>query len=156
MEDSEESSKRRKIDVNRFGGNIIPSISTLQFEEISSPFSFFHDYISKRIPVKIIGHVNDNIWQGENWTNDYLRNNCGECTVKIECKGDEGRFGRGNEITLPFCDFLDDIEQGTYKYYLTTQELNYTFDGQPDILSNPLNNLIGNQPTIILSPDFIY
>lgn len=77
------------------------------------------------------------------WTNDYLRRHIGDTVVKVEVRKDaKDRFGRGNEIKMQFREFLDKIESSNSNYYLTTQDLEYSIDGQPSIISPPLNDKI--------------
>ena len=50
-------------------------------------------------------------------------------------------YGRGREIELTFNQFLDRLENGDESIYLTTQELQYTLEDEPLLLSPPVQGL---------------
>lgn len=106
---------------------------------------FFAQYVSKRQPC----HFKDqfkNGWGLEKWTNEYLKTNCNS-EVKIEYRDSPSdRFGKGNEIQIPFQKFIQEIEEGSESYYMTTQKLDYSAEGQASILSPPMCSLEGDFP----------
>lgn len=101
---------------------------------------FFAKYVKTRQPC----HFKDqfkNGWGLEKWTNEYLKGTCSS-DVKVEYRDSPcGRFGKGKEIKMPFKKFIEEIESGNEAYYMTTQKLEYTAEGQASILSPPMCNL---------------
>lgn len=53
----------------------------------------------------------------------------------------EDRFGKGKEIQMKYNKFIEEIENGNELYYMTTQKLEYTAEGQACILSPPMSSL---------------
>lgn len=47
-------------------------------------------------------------------------------------------YGRGKEVEMTFGDFVDLINKGDDKHYLTTQEMARDSDGRPDVMGTPL------------------
>lgn len=79
----------------------------------------------------------------------YLRSRAGEEDVRVEVRAtNTERFGRGQERRMKFKEFLDKIELKEENYYLTTQELSYSAEEQPSIISPPLSQLRSNFPLI--------
>jgi hypothetical protein len=79
----------------------------------------------------------------------YLRSKAGDEEVRVEIRSSMSeRFGKGQEIKMKFADFLDKIEQNEENYYLTTQELSYSAEDQPSIISPPLSQLRSDFPLI--------
>jgi hypothetical protein len=65
--------------------------------------------------------------------------------------GPKEPFGCGNEKKMKFSSFLDSLDDvDETSYYLTTQELSYTHEGQPSLTSPPIDGLIGNIIIIII------
>ena len=106
----------------------------------TSAEDFFAKYVNVRQPC----HFKDqfkNGWGLQKWTNEYLKLKCNS-EVKIEFRDTPlDRFGKGNEIQMPFKKFIEEIEDGNELYYMTTQKLNYSAEGQASILSPPMCNL---------------
>ena len=77
------------------------------------------------------------------WSNQELRERSGEDTIRCEIRDDvnTGGYGRGLEMELSFNQFLDRIESGDESIYLTTQELQYTLEDEPLLLSSPVCGL---------------
>lgn len=122
-------------------------------DEISSanftPEMFFEKYVSTRKPVKFIDNngMIDMPSIGNKWTNSYLRQCSGKELVKVEVRDScNGRFGLGNEIIIKFGEFLDSLENGDDLQYLTTQDLDYDFEGKPSLVSTPLSKLMHDLP----------
>ena len=72
------------------------------------------------------------------WSNQELRERSGEDTIRCEIRDDVHRriwswIGDGIELQSP----LDRIESGDESIYLTTQELQYTPEDEPLLLSSP-------------------
>lgn len=63
--------------------------------------------------------------------------------VRIEYKSSDpgDRFGRGNEKTVKFSDFVAAMQSGDENLYLTTQELSRDNDGRPALISPPVLQL---------------
>lgn len=114
--------------------------------DIISPEEFFSKYIRKRQPCIISNHLRDETWHGARWTNDYLRQVAGTCTVKVETREEKGKFGIGCETELPFRDVIDAIASGDENLYMTTQKLLYSPEGQPAIVSPPLTYMTSDFP----------
>jgi len=114
---------------------------------------FFEKYVFTRQPVKFIGHITDPNWKAEQWSNEYLQQKVGDATVKVEYRdGTHDRFGKGTEKIMRFGDVIDSIKSGDENLYLTTQKLNYTIEGQPFVLSQPMLGLredIPIRPTLM-------
>lgn len=110
-----------------------------------SPEDFFQKYIATRTPVVLKGPLPDKEWQvsGSRWTNSYLRANTPpDLEVKVEHRDYvQETFGQGKEMWLKFHSFLDEIDSGSQNWYLSTQELEYDYEDQPEILSAPLTSL---------------
>jgi len=112
-----------------------------------NPYDFYNNYIKKRIPCKFHNHINDNDWKGSYWTNSYLKDKVNNIEVRIECRNnDNEKYGKGNEKIIKFDEFLNSIENGNDKLYLTTQDLEYDDEGRPALYSNPVKQLIGDFP----------
>jgi hypothetical protein len=108
---------------------------------------FFDRYIATRTPVKFFNQLQDQPWNVNSWTNQYLKDKAGNCLVKVEYRDtSDGRFGKGNEQTIKFGEFLDHHSSGDQRWYLTTQQLDYTAEGQPMIVSHPITDLLDDVP----------
>ena len=137
--------KKQKIVSNLFNGKEVGDlIDEALIQNLSSEL-LFERFVASRIPVKIIGHISDENWMGDKWTNSSLRQHCGTRSVKVEYRKN-GRFGQGCEENMKFSEFLDSLERGDNKYYLSTQELVYDEQGQPALISSPVDGLIGQFP----------
>ena len=106
---------------------------------------FFTNYINKRRPCHFCNHFKVG-WGLNKWTNEYLKSTC-DSEVKVEYRNSPSeRFGKGNEIQMPFSKFIDEIDSGSELYYMTTQKLNYSAEGQASILSPPICKLTADFP----------
>ena len=81
-------------------GNPLTFIETVRASEIT-PESFYERFISRRIPCKIIGHIDDPLWNGTKLADfRHLRAVAGKSITKVEVKGDSltssREFGNGN------------------------------------------------------------
>jgi hypothetical protein len=132
-----------KTDINCWLMNELSSISV---DEVS-PEEFFSRYISTRQPIKFRNQLHDLPWNVNSWTNQYLKEMAGKSQVKVEYREDsQGRFGKGNEKTMEFGEFIDNMSSGDQRWYLTTQKLDYSAEGQPMIVSHPITELLGDIP----------
>lgn len=117
-----------------------------------SPKEFFDRFISLRKPVIFDGVLNDPEWKvsKETWNHDYLKSKVPKsCKVKVEFRENTSEsFGRGQEITMKFEEFLNKIDEKTESFYMTTQEIEYNTDGSPKLLTKPLNYLQSDFPII--------
>jgi hypothetical protein len=121
-------------------------ISSISVEDVSSE-EFFNRYISTRQPIKFRNQLHDIPWNVNSWTNQYLKEMAGKSQVKVEYREDShGRFGKGNEKTMEFGEFIDNLSSGDQRWYLTTQKLDYSAEGQPMIVSHPITELLGDIP----------
>jgi Cupin-like domain len=114
------------------------------------PENFFNSYVLQRAPVKFNTLITDKSWKGDKWTNKILRERSGDATLRVEKRGGPNEsFGLGNEDKMTFNSFLDSLENDCEtSYYLTTQELSYTHEGQPSLTSPPVDGLIGDFPWV--------
>jgi hypothetical protein len=133
--------------------NPLRAVETISVSSVN-PREFYEKYVQHRIPVKLSGCIDDSTWKGAAWTDlDYLQKKCGDCKVKIEKKASEAdaslytnSFGNGLEKHVAFSEFLNSIRSGDESLYMTTQKLNYSPEGEPDIISAPLTALTGEFP----------
>lgn len=114
------------------------------------PKTFFCEYVAKRNPVKFSSLINDESWKGDKWSNKYMRQKSGQVLLRVESRDSAHEsFGRGNEKKMTFNSFIDSLEQEDETlFYLTTQELSYTHEGQPSLTSPPVDGLIGDFPWV--------
>lgn len=107
---------------------------------------FFARYVKERKPCHFRDHFKEKEWGLDKWTNEYLKENCNS-EVKIEYRDSSSdRFGKGKEIQMPYNKVVEEIENGSQLYYMTTQKLDYTAEGQAAILSPPMSSLQGDFP----------
>lgn len=108
--------------------------------------TFYNEFVQPRLPAKFSHTLRDADWQGNNlWTNDYLRRKSGDAKVRVEHRNSvTDSFGQGKELEMTFGSFLDSLHDETY--YLTTQELTYSPEGQPSLTSPPVDGLVGDFP----------
>ena len=122
-------------------------VSSISVAEVT-PEEFFVRYISPRQPIKFHNQLLSDVpWNVNLWTNQYLKDLAGRSQVKVEYRQDSSaRFGQGNERTMEFGEFIDQISSGNQSLYLTTQKLNYSAEGQPMIVSHPITELLEDIP----------
>ncbi len=111
-----------------------------------TPEIFYETFIKKRIPAVFHSHIVDLDWKGNNWTLDYLDKVAGDKIVQIERREGKG-FGKGLQTESTISDFTQKLKNGDETYYLTTQELNYSIDDRPELVSEPLSSLINEFPS---------
>jgi Cupin-like domain len=114
------------------------------------PRDFFNEHVLARKPAKFSSHITDDTWKADKWSNDFLRERSGETILRVESRNNANEsFGRGIEKKLKFGAFLDSLaDDCETSYYLTTQELSYTHEGQPSLTSPPIDGLIGDFPWV--------
>lgn len=111
------------------------------------PQEFFNRFINTRKIVKFRNQIHENPWNVNLWSNNYLKEKAGKSIVKVEFReSSQGRFGKGNEKTMEFGEFIDKISSGDQRWYLTTQKLDYSAEGQPMIVSHPITELLEDIP----------
>jgi len=137
--------KRRRITSNTsFKIDTASEVNVLSIRDLTT-YVFFDNYISKRIPLKILGHIENGSFS--KWTNDYLKQKSGNEPIKVEKKLSTCNcFGKGNEVHMTFGSFIDSLEGGDSSLYLTTQELIYDMEGRPSIISSPIQSLKHDYP----------
>lgn len=137
--------------INEYKGcKFLESIDKLSTKKVT-PKDFFEQYIKLRKPVMFINQLNDLNWNvsRNKWNNDYLREKCGDSIVKVEYRNSlADEFGKGQEKLLKFSSILDKIEEGDQSLYMTTQELEYDYEGRPSILSPPISLIKNDFPLI--------
>lgn len=131
------------------------SVTSRTLDAISNstnPEEFYVKYVATRTPVIIEGHLNDAHWKASKlWTdNNYLRSKAGDKNVQVEEKTKTDlSFGKGSVKHTTFSDFLTDLENhnnSVSDMYMSTQELHYSEDGKPDLVSEPVASLISDIP----------
>jgi hypothetical protein len=124
----------------------MPTIQCISANGVDTA-AFFQKYISTRTPVKFTDHFVGSEWQFQKWTNAYLKNKAGSARVKIEFRDSTmGRYGKGNDQIFDFKEFLSELESGNEQLYMTTQKLQYSPEGQPCIISEPVKGLAEDFP----------
>lgn len=128
--------------VNEYRGWVVPhqnyEIPTILIDSHPSFTSevFFREYVATRRPVVLRGYLDDAKKPFEKWNNEYLRRTAGNEKVMVEHrKSAQDSFGRGNEVSMTFSEFLDVIETGDSNHYLTTQDVLADDDGRPDLMA---------------------
>jgi hypothetical protein len=137
--------------LNLDSDNIIKSQSPM-VETVSNdidPKTFYKLFVAKRTPVIIKGLILDPEWKGGVWTNQYLREKCGDCLLQVEKKQGVS-FGKGIHETMTINQFLTKLESSVgSSYYLTTQDLKYSEgDERPDLVSPPVSYLLDDIPAV--------
>ncbi|KAL6755203.1 cupin-like domain-containing protein [Haematococcus lacustris] len=115
-----------------------------------------YEFISRRVPVLLEGHLVDPEWAASaKWSNAYLAAAAGDVCVEVEERDQVGpggpgaSFGEGRKTRLLFSQFLQRLEAGEQRLYLTTQQVGVAPDGFPDLLAEPLSRLAGD---LVLQP----
>ena len=128
-------------EINKYSGSVELNVETIESSKTKAS-KFFQSYVNNRAPVVLNGHIKDKEWKGAKWTNDYIRDRCGSAVVRVEHRRDSAdHFGKGQEQSMTINDFLDLLESKNENVYMTTQELSYSAEGQPSIISPPLTLL---------------
>jgi len=118
------------------------------------------DLVSIPVPVVVSNNNNNNnnnnnilvdedLHGLDKWKNDneHLRKCAGKEQVMVEVRSnDNDSFGRGNEKRMSFHTFLDLVEGGDSKHYLTTQDVAANDDGQPDLMADFMKTLKDDFP----------
>jgi len=158
-------SKRIKLDsnkgdisrsnVNEYTGWKVPSSNfeietiTQENDEKINAKQFFDSYVSQRKPVVLRSYVQDDLSKLIEWkkSNELLKKLAGTEQVMVEQRSaTNDSFGRGNEVSLIFSEFLDLIEKGDSLHYLTTQDVECNADGQPDLMAPFMKSLSEHFP----------
>ena len=120
-----------------------------------SPEDFFKNYVSKRRPVIIEGHLTDPEWQGHKWTNEYLKERAGSAKVIAEQRSQDSGVGFGlasPKVDIDYGDVVSSVMEGSGSLYMTTQDLERFEDdvddmGMPRALTaEPLSSLREDYP----------
>ena len=125
--------------LNQYNGWTVPTknyqIPAINVADIT-PEKFFDDYVKQRRPIVLRGTLPD-VSQIEKWKDiNYLEEKVGEQNIVVEKRlNTQSSFGRGNEVSLPFKDFVRLIKEGDDKHYLTTQDVHANSDGRPELMS---------------------
>lgn len=133
--------KARPEPINEYRGWVVPAknfkIPHVVLDETLTSEIFYQKYIKERRPIVIRGFLRDLIGL-EKWreSNEHLKNRAGNEKVVVEVRSNsKDTFGRGNQTTMSFSDFLDLVERGDTMHYLTTQDVLADEGGRPDILA---------------------
>lgn len=147
-----DSSSSISDSINEYNGCAeLAKIPVIHAADYPTPQVFFDQYIASRTPVLFDCMLTDTAWQvsGEKWTNAHLRENTSKkMKIKVEHRHDptSDSFGKGREQHMTFHSFLDKIDNHEEHWYLTTQDLDYDFEGQPYILTKPLTSFTSQFP----------
>eukprot|EP01083_Nonionella_stella_P121552 365240_1 len=111
-------------------------------ERISSDMdahTFFDRFVSQRKPVIITGHLTDPEWRGSKlWTNDYMRDRAGSSVVEVEKRAENSEFGLSSpKVHMKFGEFLTHLEDGSDKFYITTQTIEELPSNAPVTIAGP-------------------
>ena len=109
------------------------------------PQEFYTRFVSSRTPALIEGHITDKEWQANKWTAQYLDQTAGDGIIQVERKKN-GTFGNGIHESMTMHQFISLLKSGDDSCYLTTQELSYTIDDKPELVSEPVKRLLHDIP----------
>ena len=105
--------KARPEPINEYRGWVVPAknfkIPHVALNETLTSEIFYQKYIKERRPIVIRGFLRDLIGL-EKWreSNEHLKNRAGNEKVVVEVRSNsKDTFGRGNQTTMSFSDFLD-------------------------------------------------
>ncbi|KAL7510345.1 hypothetical protein ACHAXN_012027 [Cyclotella atomus] len=142
--------------INLYSGWTVPSpnykLPSIQVTNLS-PRQFYETYIQPRRPVVIQGIPSD-LSQLQSWTDtEYLRQKAGDETVMIERRSNTfDGYGKGNEVSMKFSQFIQLIQNGDELHYLTTQDVQSNHDGRPDILPNFMKAFMSHNYYLPMQP----
>lgn len=118
-----------------------------QVEDLT-PDRMWSDYVSKRRPVLISGHIMDAGYKAAaKWDLAYLKKEAGSCEVRVEKRersksGGAAAYGQGNKVDMAMHEFLGYLSEGREDLYLSTQDLHMDeSDGHPVLYTDPLTTL---------------
>jgi hypothetical protein len=136
--------------VNRYTGWTVPSqnyeLPTINIGDIT-PRQFYENYVRARRPIIIKGIPAD-ASTVQSWNSiEYLDKKAGKQSVMVERRDSTAEgYGKGNEVSMAFSDFLKLIKDGDEMHYLTTQDVQSNEDGRPDILPEFMKALSDDFP----------
>jgi hypothetical protein len=142
---------------NLYAGFQVPvdgyAIERVCLQELT-PEAFFTRFVATRTPVVLTGFLQDESFTAPaRWTNAYLRETAGDARLRVEERGNSTEnFGRGIEVDMAFRDLLELIENGDDLHYLTTQDVELSEDGRPEIMAPFVARLQDDFP---LRPDLM-
>lgn len=110
-----------------------------------SPKDFFEEFVKLRRPVAFSGQFNDTSWKADKWSMNYLKEKAGNDTVQVEVKQGNS-FGKGSSESIKFASFIERVQSGDNTLYLSTQELPYSLDDMPALVSTPVSSLVTDIP----------
>lgn len=137
---------------NEYAGcTTLQALETIDPTKIDVAY-FYSSFVGVRKPVLLSRlladenfHVSSDRWS----SSDLLSNTNAEMTVKVEYRDQSmDKFGQGKENIMTFHDFVRQMDSGSESLYLTTQELEYDLEDQPEVLSAPLTSLRHDFPLI--------
>eukprot|EP00300_Choanocystis_sp_HF-7_P007532 c15342_g1_i2.p1 GENE.c15342_g1_i2~~c15342_g1_i2.p1 ORF type:complete len:509 (+),score=114.13 c15342_g1_i2:51-1577(+) len=142
----ERATKSRSMssNTNQYEGHCLNPGDAIERVNVAdlNPETMFERYVAKRKPVVLVGHLPEDELQAFKWSRSYLRKHAGDAQLKVEHRdSSDGMFGQGKEVPMTYSEFLDHIEAGEDKWYLTTQDLPQDDRGQPSIMAAPLTHV---------------
>ncbi len=133
-------------DVNEYGGWLVPEANYQipilgdDNDKDLEPKNFYEAYIRRRRPVVIrrsslpkeLEHLKQ--WMS---SNEDMLQRAGNETIMVEQRSNQkDSFGRGNEVSMSFSNFLELVQdKGDTMHYLTTQDVEANRDGRPELMS---------------------
>ena len=144
--------QQEDANANQYGGWTVPEanyrIPVLSAgDEGSKPENFYRDYVRLRRPVVIRGKLPSELAPLEKWKsgNERMIERAGDEPITVEKRSDDCEsFGRGNEVSVPFREFVKLVEDGDTMHYLTTQDVAANEDGRPELMSAFMKKLRGH------------
>ena len=141
---------------NDYTGYTIPSPATpiSRLTTAPTPQQFFQSYIKPRRPVVVESQIFTTTpsWSHnfQQWTsNAYLNSVAGHAKVRVETRTNNSTaFGQGKYSTMTFSSFLNLLDQGSTRHYLTTQDIDVDEEGRPAVMASPCLELSKDFPLV--------
>jgi hypothetical protein len=131
--------------INAYAGWTVPchnhKIERVEADNLT-PRVFYEKFVKRRRPTILHGNLESigSIANLKKWKSiEYLKATAGSAMVTVEKRTSALRnsaFGKGNEISMTFGEFLDLVMvNGNPIHYLTTQDVEANGDGRPDLMA---------------------
>ncbi len=132
--------------INEYSGWLVPEdnyqIPVLgdDNEDDLKPQNFYDKFVRKRRPVVIRrSKLPDELQHLNQWmtSNEDMSKKAAHETIMVEKRsGQEDSFGKGNEVSMSFAEFLKLVkDKDDTLHYLTTQDVEASRDGRPELMS---------------------
>ena len=123
----------------------IPILSSKNGDELE-PEKFYQNYVRRRRPVVIRGNLPSELKHLDKWksSNEDMIQRAGDQPIVVEKRsGNRDSFGRGNEVSMSFRQFMTLLQDGDTLHYLTTQDVEANRDGRPELMAPFMKKLQG-------------